>query len=89
MSRQDATDLLMGERDGGVFLVRDSTTILGDFVLCVRYVSRFRMYRILCFHVCDYFLMHVKVSYVPGLGFMVTQVYFAKVLKLKSFSMLA
>lgn len=36
MSRQDATDLLMGERDGGVFLVRDSTTILGDYVLCVR-----------------------------------------------------
>ncbi|KAG7174529.1 Adapter molecule Crk-like [Homarus americanus] len=36
MSRQDATDLLMAERDGGVFLVRDSTTILGDFVLCVR-----------------------------------------------------
>lgn len=36
MSRQDATDLLMGERDGGVFLVRDSTTIHGDYVLCVR-----------------------------------------------------
>ena len=27
MSRQDATDLLMGEREGGVFLVRDSATI--------------------------------------------------------------
>lgn len=36
MSRQDATDLLMAEREGGVFLVRDSTTIHGDFVLCVR-----------------------------------------------------
>ncbi|CAO1426809.1 unnamed protein product [Diamesa hyperborea] len=36
MSRPDATDLLMNEREGGVFLVRDSTTILGDFVLCVR-----------------------------------------------------
>lgn len=36
MSRQDATDLLLNEREGGVFLVRDSTTILGDFVLCVR-----------------------------------------------------
>lgn len=36
MSRQDATDLLMGEKEGGVFLVRDSTTIHGDFVLCVR-----------------------------------------------------
>ena len=38
MSRQDATDLLMAEREGGVFLVRDSTTIMGDFVLCVRFV---------------------------------------------------
>jgi len=36
MSRQDATDLLMAEREGGVFLVRDSTTIPGEFVLCVR-----------------------------------------------------
>jgi proto-oncogene C-crk len=36
MSRQDATDLLMGEREGGVFLVRDSATIQGDYVLCVR-----------------------------------------------------
>lgn len=36
MSRQDATDLLMAEREGGVFLVRDSSTIPGDFVLCVR-----------------------------------------------------
>ena len=38
MSRKDATDLLMAEREGGVFLVRDSTTIMGDFVLCVRFV---------------------------------------------------
>ncbi|XP_059491298.1 adapter molecule Crk [Neocloeon triangulifer] len=36
MSRQEATDLLMGEKEGGVFLVRDSTTIHGDYVLCVR-----------------------------------------------------
>lgn len=36
MSRQDATDLLMAEREGGVFLVRDSSTIPGDYVLCVR-----------------------------------------------------
>ncbi|KAG0712638.1 Adapter molecule Crk [Chionoecetes opilio] len=35
MSRQDATDLLMSERDSGIFLVRDSTTIIGDYVLCV------------------------------------------------------
>ena len=36
MSRQDATDLLMSEREGGVFLVRDSATIDGDYVLCVK-----------------------------------------------------
>ncbi|MCL4130692.1 UNVERIFIED_CONTAM: hypothetical protein GTU68_031146 [Idotea baltica] len=36
MSRQEATDLLMSEREGGVFLLRDSSTIIGDFVLCVR-----------------------------------------------------
>ena len=30
MSRQDATDLLMSEREGGVFLVRDSATIQGE-----------------------------------------------------------
>lgn len=40
MSRQEATDLLMNEREGGVFLVRDSTTIVGDFVLCVRWAIR-------------------------------------------------
>lgn len=44
MSRQDATDLLMGEREGGVFLVRDSTTIHGDFVLCVREDSKVSHY---------------------------------------------
>ena len=38
MSRQDATDLLMAEREGGVFLVRDSATIQGDYVLCVRFL---------------------------------------------------
>jgi len=36
MSRQDATDALMSEREGGVFLVRDSASIQGDYVLCVR-----------------------------------------------------
>ena len=36
MSRQDATDALMTEKEGGVFLVRDSATIQGDYVLCVR-----------------------------------------------------
>ncbi|XP_055373820.1 adapter molecule Crk [Condylostylus longicornis] len=36
MSRLDATELLMNETEAGVFLVRDSNTIIGDFVLCVR-----------------------------------------------------
>uniref|UniRef100_A0A0K8U2F3 Adapter molecule Crk n=1 Tax=Bactrocera latifrons TaxID=174628 RepID=A0A0K8U2F3_BACLA len=36
MSRQDATEVLMNERDRGVFLVRDSNSIAGDYVLCVR-----------------------------------------------------
>ncbi|XP_075218771.1 crk proto-oncogene, adaptor protein [Lycorma delicatula] len=44
MSRQDATDLLMGEKEGGVFLVRDSTTIHGDYVLCVREDSKVSHY---------------------------------------------
>ncbi|XP_050023708.1 adapter molecule Crk [Dermacentor andersoni] len=36
MSRQEASDLLMAENEVGVFLVRNSTTIAGDLVLCVR-----------------------------------------------------
>jgi len=44
MSRQDATDLLMTEREGGVFLVRDSTSIQGDYVLCVREDSKVSHY---------------------------------------------
>uniref|UniRef100_A0A336KM49 CSON013326 protein n=1 Tax=Culicoides sonorensis TaxID=179676 RepID=A0A336KM49_CULSO len=44
MSRQEATDLLMNEREGGVFLIRDSTTIVGDFVLCVREDSKVSHY---------------------------------------------
>ncbi|KAH8256354.1 hypothetical protein KR032_003398, partial [Drosophila birchii] len=36
MSRQDATETLMNERERGVFLVRDSNSIAGDYVLCVR-----------------------------------------------------
>lgn len=30
--------MLMSEKESGIFLVRDSNTIQGDFVLCVRYV---------------------------------------------------
>lgn len=44
MSRQDATDLLMGEKEGGVFLVRDSISSHGDFVLCVREDSKVSHY---------------------------------------------
>ncbi|XP_017072623.1 adapter molecule Crk isoform X2 [Drosophila eugracilis] len=36
MTRQDATEVLMNERERGVFLVRDSNSIAGDYVLCVR-----------------------------------------------------
>ena len=35
MSRQDATDLLMGEREGGVFLVRDSATIQVRMIIVI------------------------------------------------------
>lgn len=66
MSRQEATDLLMNEREGGVFLVRDSTTIVGDFVLCVRWVHLFvqidelffwliLMYFFIVFRICFYY----------------------------------
>lgn len=36
LTRQEAVDLLMPERESGVFLVRDSSTSTGDFVLCVK-----------------------------------------------------
>lgn len=32
----------MAEKEGGVFLVRDSTTSVGDFVLCVKLVFNSR-----------------------------------------------
>lgn len=38
MSRTEASDLLMGERECGTFLIRDSLSIIGDYVLCVRYI---------------------------------------------------
>lgn len=44
MSRTEATELLMSEREGGVFLVRDSNTIIGDYVLCVREDSKVSHY---------------------------------------------
>lgn len=39
MSRAEATQILENEREGGVFLVRDSTSMKGDYVLCVRWVK--------------------------------------------------
>lgn len=36
MSRQDANDILVNEREGGTFLVRASCTIVGDYVLSVK-----------------------------------------------------
>lgn len=44
MSRQEAADLLMNEKEGGVFLVRDSATSHGDYVLCVREDSKVSHY---------------------------------------------
>ncbi|CAG9759933.1 unnamed protein product [Ceutorhynchus assimilis] len=44
INRQEAQDLLMAEKEGGVFLVRDSTTSVGDFVLCVKEDSRVSHY---------------------------------------------
>ncbi|XP_067637435.1 adapter molecule Crk [Eurosta solidaginis] len=44
MSRQDATEVLMNERERGVFLVRDSNSIVGDYVLCVREDSKVSNY---------------------------------------------
>lgn len=36
IGRHEATNLLMEEREGGVFLVRDSASSVGDYVLCVK-----------------------------------------------------
>nr|XP_023013068.1 adapter molecule Crk [Leptinotarsa decemlineata] len=44
IGRHEATDLLMSEREGGVFLVRDSKTSVGDFVLCVKEDSKVSHY---------------------------------------------
>ncbi|XP_071749089.1 adapter molecule Crk isoform X4 [Lepeophtheirus salmonis] len=44
LSRMDAQDLLMTEREGGVFLVRDSGSIIGDYVLCVKEDSKVSHY---------------------------------------------
>ncbi|XP_017776143.1 PREDICTED: adapter molecule Crk-like isoform X2 [Nicrophorus vespilloides] len=36
LTRQEATDILQAERESGVFLIRDSATCIGDYVLCVK-----------------------------------------------------
>ncbi|XP_030033365.1 adapter molecule Crk isoform X2 [Manduca sexta] len=44
LSRAEATRLLLNETESGVFLVRDSRTITGDYVLCVRENDRVSHY---------------------------------------------
>ncbi|KAM3957191.1 crk proto-oncogene, adaptor protein [Aphomia sociella] len=44
MSRAEASRLLLSESESGVFLVRDSKTIQGDYVLCVRENGRVSHY---------------------------------------------
>ncbi|KAG7297129.1 hypothetical protein JYU34_020081 [Plutella xylostella] len=44
LSRAEATKLLLSEAESGVFLVRDSRTIHGDYVLCVREDERVSHY---------------------------------------------
>ncbi|ESO10518.1 hypothetical protein HELRODRAFT_116949, partial [Helobdella robusta] len=36
VSREEANSILQSEQDNGIFLVRDSTSIKGDFVVCVK-----------------------------------------------------
>lgn len=44
ISRQEAQDVLMAEKEGGVFLVRDSASSVGDYVLCVKEDSKVSHY---------------------------------------------
>ncbi|PRD18710.1 UNVERIFIED_CONTAM: Crk [Trichonephila clavipes] len=44
LTRQEATDILLSEVETGVFLVRNSATIHGDLVLCVREDSKVSHY---------------------------------------------
>lgn len=39
MDREESSCILQQERDSGVFLVRESMSINGDYVLCVKSVS--------------------------------------------------
>lgn len=40
LTREESNSILQNERDSGVFLIRDSNTIRGDFVLCVKEDSK-------------------------------------------------
>lgn len=44
MTRKEATDLLLNETESGVFLVRDSKSIVGNYVLCVKEAGRVSNY---------------------------------------------
>ncbi|XP_017787101.1 PREDICTED: adapter molecule Crk-like [Nicrophorus vespilloides] len=44
LTRQEATDILLAERESGVFLIRDSATCIGDYVLCVKEDSKVSHY---------------------------------------------
>ena len=39
MDREESSCILQWERDSGVFLVRESMSINGDYVLCVKLVA--------------------------------------------------
>lgn len=41
IARDESVQILNEEREGGAFLVRDSTSIPGDYVLCVKEVRDF------------------------------------------------
>ncbi|KAL1456622.1 hypothetical protein WDU94_001337 [Cyamophila willieti] len=51
LTRQEATDILENEREGGVFLVRDSISIAGEYVLCVKEDNR-----------VSHYIIHKKIS---------------------------
>ncbi|XP_030748707.1 adapter molecule Crk [Sitophilus oryzae] len=44
IGRKEAQDVLMAEKEGGVFLVRDSASSVGDYVLCVKEDSKVSHY---------------------------------------------